>query len=163
VPKGAAVTGKNAAGNEVAGKMYDTTAAGVVNVQVQYATTDVQDSYVQCQVGALIGDDINMSGCFAEGENTINIDGEVYNYTYTAATDNKNGRTIEGFSTQLEEKLKNGPGAPYVDFEYFRKYYGESHVSSLLRGKISVMYQSHQSSHSIFVNHLICYTLDLFY
>ena len=61
VPKGTAimVMGKNAAGNEVAGKMNDTTAAGVVNVnvKVQYATTDVQDSYVECQVGSLIGDD----------------------------------------------------------------------------------------------------------
>ena len=106
--------------------MYDTTTSGAVNVKVQYATTDVQDSYVQCQVGALVGEDINMSGCFADGENTINIGGEVYTYTYTAATENKNGRTIAGFSTQLEDKLKNGPGAPYADFEYFRKYYGKS-------------------------------------
>eukprot|EP00984_Skeletonema_dohrnii_P004219 scaffold1490_cov121-Skeletonema_dohrnii-CCMP3373.AAC.2 len=126
VAKGTSVTGKNADGNEVAGKMYDTTTSGAVNVKVQYATTDVQDSYVQCQVGALVGEDINMSGCFADGENTINIGGEVYTYTYTAATENKNGRTIAGFSTQLEDKLKNGPGAPYADFEYFRKYYGTS-------------------------------------
>jgi len=133
VAKGTSVTGKNADGNEVAGKMYDTTSSGAVNVKVQYATTDVQDSYVQCQVGALVGEDINMSGCFADGENTINIGGEVYTYTYTAATENKNGRTIAGFSTQLEDKLKNGPGAPYADFEYFRKYYGESfHVLTSL-------------------------------
>ena len=126
VPKGAAVTGKNADGNEVAGKMYDTTASGTVNVKIQYATTDVQDSYVQCQVGALVGEDINMSGCFAGGENTITINGQVYTYTYTPETENKNGRTIAGFSTQLEDKLKNGPNAPYTDFEYFRRYYGES-------------------------------------
>ena len=119
--------GKNAAGNEVAGKMYDTTAAGVVNVKVQYATTDVQDSYVECQVGSLIGDDINISGCFADnGENTITIGDEIYAYTYTAATENLNGRTIQGFSTQLEDKLKLGPNAPYEHFEYFRNYYGES-------------------------------------
>jgi hypothetical protein len=127
VPKGTAIMGKNAAGNEVAGKMYDTTAAGVVNVKVQYATTDVQDSYVECQVGSLIGDDINISGCFADnGENTITIGDEIYAYTYTAATENLNGRTIQGFSTQLEDKLKLGPNAPYEHFEYFRNYYGES-------------------------------------
>ena len=126
VAKGTTVTGTNDAGNEVAGKMYSATSSGAVNVKVQYATSDIQDSYVECQVGALIGEDINLSGCFADGENNINIGGELYTYTYTAATENLNGRTIEGFSTQLEEKLKNGPGAPYTDFEYFHKYYGES-------------------------------------
>lgn len=110
--------------------MYDTTASGAVNVKIQYATTDVQDSYVQCQVGALVGEDINMSGCFAGGENTITIGGQVYTYTYTPETENRSGRTIAGFSTQLEEKLKNGPNAPYTDFEYFRRYYGESYVAS---------------------------------
>mmetsp|Transcript_21404 Transcript_21404/g.33590 ORF Transcript_21404/g.33590 Transcript_21404/m.33590 type:complete len:541 (+) Transcript_21404:54-1676(+) len=125
VPKGTKVFGTNAAGNEVAGKMYSTTTSGSVTVKIQYATTDLQDSYVQCQVGALVGDDVNLSGCFA-GESTITIGEEVYPYTYTPETDNNNGRTISGFSTQLEDKLKNGPGAPYADFEYFRKYYGTS-------------------------------------
>ena len=96
VPKGTTVTGKNAAGNEVSGKMYDTTASGAVNVKIQYATTDVQDSYVQCQVGALVGEDINLSGCFAGGENTITIGNEVYTYTYTPESENKNGRAIAG-------------------------------------------------------------------
>ena len=145
VPKGTAVTGKNAEGNEVAGKMYDTTASGVLNVKIQYATTDVQDSYVQCQVGALLGEDINMSGCFAGGENTINIGGQVYTYTYTPETENKNGRTIAGFSTQLEDKLKNGSNAPYTDFEYFRRYYGESSSCALF---CMFYFYLHHSSHT---------------
>ena len=105
--------------------MYSATTSGTVNVKIQYATTDVQDSYVQCQVGALVGEDVNLSGCFAGGENSITIGSDEYTYTYEPETENKNGRTISGFSTQLEDKLKNGPGAPYADFEYFRKYYGE--------------------------------------
>ncbi len=125
VPKGTKVTGVNADGNEVSGKMYSATDPGTVNVKIQYATTDVQDSYVQCQVGALVGEDVNLSGCLAGGENSITIGSEQYTYTYEPETENKNGRTISGFSTQLEDKLKNGPGAPYADFEYFRKYYGE--------------------------------------
>ena len=120
------VMGKNAAGNEVAGKMNDTTAAGVVNVnvKVQYATTDVQDSYVECQVGSLIGDDTIFPDALPTMVKTPSL--EIYAYTYTAATENLNGRTIQGFSTQLEDKLKLGPNAPYEHFEYFRNYYGES-------------------------------------
>eukprot|EP00985_Skeletonema_marinoi_P027441 scaffold22504_cov125-Skeletonema_marinoi.AAC.1 len=156
VVKGTSVTGKNDAGNEVAGKMYSTTEAGAVNVKVQYATTDVQDSYVQCQVGALVGEDINLSGCFADGENTINIGGEVYTSTYTAATENKNGRTIAGFSTQLEDKLKNGPGAPYADFEYFRKYYGESSLRAYLVVLIVITTAS-SSCISHLTHHIVIY------
>ena len=125
VPKGTTIVGKNDAGNEVMGKMYDTTEAGNVIIKVQYQTSDIQESYVECQVGALIGEDINMSGCFADGENDIKIGDDTYTYTYTAATDNKAGRTVKGFSTSLQEKLRDGPGAPYPDFTYFYDYYGE--------------------------------------
>ena len=112
------------------GKMYDDVASGSATIKVQYATTDIQETYVGCQVGALVGEDINLTGCFADTTGTIEIgnandEKKSHAYTYTASEDNKAGRTIQGFSQQLEEKLKNGPGAPYPDFEKFRKYYGE--------------------------------------
>jgi hypothetical protein len=125
------------------GKMYDTTEAGNVIIKVQYQTSDIQESYVECQVGALIGEDINMSGCFADGENDIKIGDTTYTYTYTAATDNKAGRTVKGFSTSLQEKLRDGPGAPYPDFTYFYDYYGE--YTLLLRLSFCLMISFHRT------------------
>jgi len=115
--KGLAVKGYTEEGSEVAGKMYSTYDAGLTDVRVQYKTGDVQDSYVDCQVGAL-GADGNLGGCLAASGN-ITIDDTTYDYTYTPATDNDNGRTIAGFSLQAEEKMSK-----YQDFKYFKEYYG---------------------------------------
>mmetsp|Transcript_20680 Transcript_20680/g.43807 ORF Transcript_20680/g.43807 Transcript_20680/m.43807 type:complete len:555 (+) Transcript_20680:69-1733(+) len=121
---GTAILGRNAEGNEVAGKAYEDYQAGTSVIKVQYATTDIQEAYVQCQVGALTEADRNLSGCFAE-QGDLTIDGKEYSYTYIPSNDNLNGRTIAGFSTGARDKMRVGcKGCPYEDFLYFYDYYG---------------------------------------
>lgn len=131
IGNGAAVIGKNAEGNEVAGQAYEDYAAGVSVIKVQYSTTDIQDSYVECQVGGLVSD-TNLSGCFVN-KGDLTIDGNEYSYTYIPASDNNNGRTISGFSTGAAEKMRVGcKGCPYQDFTYFYDYYGEIFLYHLI-------------------------------
>ena len=92
IKKGDLITGKNAEGTEVAGKAYADYDMGVSTIKVQYMTTDLQDSYVQCQVGALL--ETNMKGCFRGDTGDTTIDGAVYAYTYNPMEDNGSGRTM---------------------------------------------------------------------
>eukprot|EP00571_Detonula_confervacea_P007250 CAMPEP_0172330940 /NCGR_PEP_ID=MMETSP1058-20130122/61665_1 /TAXON_ID=83371 /ORGANISM="Detonula confervacea, Strain CCMP 353" /LENGTH=539 /DNA_ID=CAMNT_0013048177 /DNA_START=105 /DNA_END=1724 /DNA_ORIENTATION=- len=138
INKGDVISGKNADGNEISGKSYDDYESATKNIKVLYETTDVQASYVECQVGSL--KETNVKGCFtADGDLTIG--GTQHAYTYTPATDNKNDRTIAGFSTGAAAKMLNGcPGCPYTDFKYFNDYYGtptyaDEWVSAALEGR----------------------------
>jgi hypothetical protein len=123
VPKGSSIMGKNTDGIEVAGKSYQDYTAGDQVIKVQYATSDIQSSYVECQVGALVTG-VNTVGCF-EANGVMGIDGVEYGYVYDLLTDNNNGRTIAGFSTGAGAKMRTDcPGCPYDDFSYFYNYYG---------------------------------------
>ena len=92
VVKGAFVLGKNAAGDEVGGKVYADYDKGSSAIKIQYATTDLQASYVGCQVGSL--PEPNTEGCFVGPTGDLTIDGTSHAYTYTPASDNRNGRTM---------------------------------------------------------------------
>ena len=73
------------------GKAYTNYEPDESVIKVQYITTDIQESYVECQVGALL--EPNKKGCFTE-TGCMTIEGRDYDYTYDPATDNKNGRTM---------------------------------------------------------------------
>ena len=90
----AEIMGTNADGEEVAGKAYQAYGAGVNHIKVKYATTNLQENYVGCQVGGLMSDEVNMKGCFKGPEGTLTIAGNEYAYTYDPATDNNAGRTM---------------------------------------------------------------------
>ena len=121
--KGTRITGRSTDGIEIAGMAYNSYDAGTKEIFVQYATTIIQSSYVGCQVGSLV-ESINTEGCFA-AEGDFDISGTQYAYVYNMGADNKNGRTIAGFSTEAGDKMGlNCPGCPYTDFAYFEKYYG---------------------------------------
>jgi len=123
IPAGAKVVGKTSSGAEVRGKVLDEVASGATTLKIQYKTTDIQDSYVDCQVGAL-GADGNTNGCFA-ASGTVEIDGfEPITYTYTVPEDSNNGRTIAGFSTGAKAKMYECDNCPYVDYKKFFDYYG---------------------------------------
>lgn len=116
-------TGEDAAGNDVIGKVYKASSTTDNQIKLQYKTTDVQDTWVGCRVGGLV--DTYTAGCF-NTTGTIEKDGTSYEYTYDVDTDNKNGRTIQGFSTAVDQKMINGcPGCPYDDAQYFVDYYGD--------------------------------------
>mmetsp|Transcript_17593 Transcript_17593/g.31030 ORF Transcript_17593/g.31030 Transcript_17593/m.31030 type:complete len:551 (-) Transcript_17593:84-1736(-) len=126
IKKGDLIVGKNQEGNEVAGKAYANYDMSTSTIKVQYMTTDLQDSYVQCQVGALV--ETNTKGCFVGEMGDLKIDGAEYAYTYNAAEDNRGGRTIAGFSEDdnAKDKMRVGcKGCPYEDFQYFYDYYGK--------------------------------------
>ena len=118
------VMGRNAEGNEVSGKAYEDHNAGSKVLKIAYSTTDIQSSYVGCQVGGLQDSDSNQKGCFKDSGD-LTIGGQEYPYTYVPAQDNNNGRTIQGFSTGARDKMRVGcKGCPYDDFSYFYDYYG---------------------------------------
>lgn len=70
IPKGAAVLGKTSSGSEVRGSALEEVAAGATALRIQYSTTDIQDAYVDCQVGAL-GKAGNDNGCKLSSTNHI--------------------------------------------------------------------------------------------
>jgi len=126
VSKGTAITGVTADGAPVQGKAYADHPAGETELRMQYITTDMQDSYVSCQVGALdaVGE-ANYEGCLAN-TGTVTVSGTDYDYSYDQTEDNNNGRTIAGFSTGAQKKMWDGcPGCPYPAYEAYYNYYGE--------------------------------------
>jgi len=126
VSKSAPMVGFTDSGTEVRGKAYSAYDAGATEVRFQYAVSDVQESYVNCQVGALsMAGEENIEGCIGSS-GTVTIDGMDYGYGYDQLTDNNNGRTIQGFSTAAEAKMYSGcPGCPYPAYKEFYDYYGE--------------------------------------
>ncbi|KAL3924319.1 MAG: hypothetical protein SGILL_001118 [Bacillariaceae sp.] len=122
VTKGSSVTGTTASGQQVLGKSSSDYPVGATSIDIQYNTIDIQSAYVGCQVGA--SPTPNTDGCFAPSGN-LNIEGEgSFTYTYDPLTDNNNGRTIQGFSTQAKAKMHDCPNCPYVGYEKFYQYYG---------------------------------------
>jgi len=117
-----AVSGQNANGVAVYGKLYENYPNGVSQIEIQYKTIDQQKSYVGCQVGGLPRP--NLEGCLT-ASGTLTIDGgDVVNYTYEPASENINKRTLRKFSTTAEEKMFRCDNCPYDTFKKFREYYG---------------------------------------
>jgi len=120
------VVGKDASGKQVDGKLYKDAAKDQNIMKVQYATSDVQATHVECRVGAMPEDAHVTDGCLATS-GSVDIGGTSYPYTYTVMEGNKNGRTLQGFSTAVEKKMITcDPGCPFDDAKYFKDYYGVS-------------------------------------
>jgi hypothetical protein len=45
-------------------------------------------------------------------------------YEYLPSTDNRNGRTLAGFSLQAEKKMGSCAACPYVDYKKYVDYFG---------------------------------------
>ena len=119
--KGTPITGTAADGSGVVGKAYEDSAAGATNLLVQYKTSDSQNSYVECQVGA--NPNPNTSGCFA-ATGTLVIDGANVGYKYDPLVDNVAKRTIAGFSTSAQKKMAECGNCPYPTYQKYYEYYG---------------------------------------
>lgn len=140
VAKDAEVTGGlDTSGRPVVGKVLEDAAAGSKTLKVQYSVSEVQASWLDCRVGGL--PDPVLDGCF-NASGLITVNGETYEYTYTVETDNHNDRTIQGFSTKADEKMRvNGAAAGpyYYTFQKFFDFYGipdyaDAFVSAALDG-----------------------------
>jgi len=122
--KGNKVTGRNADDNQVVGKLFEDVASGATEILIQYQTSDIQKSYVGCQVGA--SQTPNTEGCFASS-GTVDIDGvgEDLSYSYDVSKDNINKRSIQGFSTAAQKKMAQCENCPYKMYQKFYDYYGQ--------------------------------------
>ena len=86
ISKETIITGLTALGAGVSGKAYSDFNAGDIDIQVQYKTTNIQASYMTCQIEALllVGKE-NLDRCLANtGTVTIGEVGKVgYSYNQT--------------------------------------------------------------------------------
>jgi hypothetical protein len=89
--KDAAIIGKSSTGKEISCKAKEDYPAGSESIEAFYTTTDIQSSYMECQVGGLVTK--NLVGCLAS-DGTVNIGGTEFAYTYMPDIDNKNDRTM---------------------------------------------------------------------
>lgn len=122
VKAGTKVSGANKAQAEVVGKTLEDYSAGTDVIEIQYQTSDIQSKHVGCTVGG--NPNPSTEGCFAAtGEITIASTGS-FNYTYDPLVDNNNKRTLQGFSTQAEEKMYKCANCPYSTYKKFYDYYG---------------------------------------
>ena len=109
-------------GQPIVGQAWAEEGSGSTMLRVQYPTTDVQATWSNCVVGGLVG--TVTDGCYAATGN-VTVGGQTYSYTYNIASDNDNGRTLQGFSTKAETKMRvNGVGPYYKSFQKFVDYYG---------------------------------------
>jgi hypothetical protein len=121
------VTGEAvASGEQVQGRLLEPVSSGATTILVAYETTDNQDDYVNCQVGALLSPTID--GCFAEeGTLTVGNPGDLVTltipYTYNVLDDNQNGRTLQALSTTARDTMYECPSCPHVVYEKFYTYY----------------------------------------
>lgn len=123
VSKGEEVTGGvDTTGQPVVGKAFADTSVGSNTLQVQYSTSTVQATWSDCIVGGL--QETITDGCYA-ASGSIMVGGSSYDYTYAIETGNKNGRTLQGFSTGADKSMReNGDGPYYSTFQKFYDYYG---------------------------------------
>merc|ERR1712176_903395 len=118
--KNTLVSGLTENGLTVTGKLFDNYPNGISTIEIQYTTTDSQESYVGCQVGGLPNP--RLDGCFARN-GTLRADNMFLNYTYDRKQSNINKRTIRKFSTTAEKEMFRCDNCPYVTFDKYRNYY----------------------------------------
>lgn len=130
IPKKSKVTGKTSGGAEVTGTVYKDADSGQKILKVQYDTSETQATHVTCRVGGLQNEDNGAmyDGCLKDiGSVSVTV-GETttpLSYAYDPLTANKNGRTLQGFSTAVQEKMIDcSPGCPFPDAAMYREYYG---------------------------------------
>ena len=153
--RGIEVLGFNAEGQVVEGTVLEHTAEGKDVVHVQYSVSDDQSDYVRCHVGGNPNPIFEgckypctclalkhlrtsyplflewlillcIAGFAESGSVTIGgiVNGEL-EYSYNPKTDNKNDRTLRGFSTLAYYKMKPCHNCEYFkDFDDFMDYYG---------------------------------------
>jgi len=63
----------------------------------------------------------------ATGSITVESSSRSVSYSYDIETENTNGRTIQGWSTSADSKMRVKPSEPFLpDFQKFYDYYGDS-------------------------------------
>eukprot|EP00310_Coccolithus_braarudii_P002694 CAMPEP_0183378274 /NCGR_PEP_ID=MMETSP0164_2-20130417/124826_1 /TAXON_ID=221442 /ORGANISM="Coccolithus pelagicus ssp braarudi, Strain PLY182g" /LENGTH=1381 /DNA_ID=CAMNT_0025555825 /DNA_START=15 /DNA_END=4160 /DNA_ORIENTATION=+ len=141
VPKGTPIRGWSARDTAVEGTAYTTAPEGATMLEVLYRTGDVQATYVMCRVGAL--SEPTTSGCFSPTRE-LNVATETPMTVQPSTVENRNGRTLQSFSTNARDEMYDGVdcnGCPYEIFVKYYDYYGtaayaDMWVSGALTGSL---------------------------
>lgn len=122
IPKGTAVSGENAASQTVTGTLLEDAAIGATSIKMFYDVGATQATQSTCKVGGLVT--TTTTGCL-KTSGTVTVGSSVLAYSYDVSQDNKNGLTIQGFSTSANTKMRvGGSGSFYEDFQKAVSYYG---------------------------------------
>lgn len=123
IDKGTLIMGFTENGNQVAARALEDTPSGVVQLNIQYWTSDSQKNYVMCRVGASLSP--TMIGCLA-ANGTITIDNIMeMSYSYDPLVNNVNKRTIQDLSLSAKEMMWQCENCPKDYYEAFVEYYGD--------------------------------------
>jgi len=148
VEKGDQVRGETASGDSVIGRFLEDYAAGETNIGIQYMTSDIQDNYVNCQVGASPAP--NTEGCLAPiGTLTFSVQRVELPYTYDPLANNVAKRSISSFSLNADETMLSCGSCPYKMFNTFLNYYGLAEYGNEI---ISAAFESRQTNLVMFNN-----------
>lgn len=141
-PAGTQVFGLTEDGQEVSGSLllpvqWTPPATGQtyqVNLDVLYKTSDIQEAYVDCQVGGLYTfNKANRNGCFAPNGTIAFLpvgqfdasQATIYEYFYDIRQQNFNGRFLKRFSIEANKSMRPCPECAYFpDFQKFFNFYG---------------------------------------
>jgi len=122
--KGTEVVGAGIDVGEARGTVYENASSGQKIVKIQYETSSDQGSFGNCRVGAL-QEGRETSGCFLD-RGSVRIGSADHSYTYNPLTHNNNGRTLQGFSSDVQSKMiECSTGCPFTEAQMFVKYYGQ--------------------------------------
>merc|ERR1719203_985418 len=98
LPAKTKVSGPSVSGKTVTGKLLEAATTSTNILKIQYSTSDDRLNHVGCTVGASTTPVVN--GCFADA-GTLTVGDTLAQqvaYTYNHMKDNKNKRTLAGFS-----------------------------------------------------------------
>jgi len=126
----AALTKAVVVGTEFAGRTF----SGTIFIGYAYEEAAIGDTALilkykagKCQVGALLDIDLVTDGCLNFFPDSVTDGTNTYSYKLPNATrDNKNGRSIQLFSTAVQDDMLDCKACPEVNAGWFMDYYQKS-------------------------------------
>jgi len=92
-------------------------------LKFKYPIGETQKDHQLCKVGGLPTDDQVKDKCLPATGN-VTYGSTTIKYDYDIDNDNKNGRTLRGFSTAAEKKMWKCDRCPYKEYQKFYDWYG---------------------------------------
>jgi hypothetical protein len=122
ITKGTVISGQSATSQTVTGTALEDAAIGATTLKMLYDVGSTQATHSTCKVGGLVT--TTTTGCLKDS-GSVTVNSVVLSYSYVTTDNNDNGRTLQGFSTSANTKMKvNGVGSFYEDFQKAVSYYG---------------------------------------
>lgn len=122
VAEGTAMRGTTRTGVQVRGNALADAPAGSQTVMFLYT---VGTDPLPCYVGSLPEESQYSDGCLDDRGSIDIADQDTIQYSYDFQINNKNARTLAGFSTSAKDLMHDCDTCPYKTYEKFIQYYGE--------------------------------------